>query len=90
MRKPVSFIAKFANSVCNRQANLPSALATSTPKRRHRPSASGFVTGTRRRGFLTRLSQLHSWAQIGVALGRMRAKSSTEILAIRAGRNVSS
>ena len=82
MRKLVSFIAKFANSFCNRQANLPPGF--------HRPSASGFVRRTRRRGFLSLLSRLLSWARIGVALGPMRAKSSTRIFAIRAGRDVSS
>ena len=71
MRKLVSFIAKFANSFCNRQANLPPGF--------HRPSASGFVRRTRRRGFLSLLSRLLSWARVGVALGPMRAKSSTEI-----------
>ena len=82
MRKLVSFIAKFANSFCNRQANLPPGF--------HGPSASGFVRRTRRRGFLSLLSRLLSWARIGVALGPMRAKSSTQIFAIRAGRDVSS
>jgi len=82
MRKPVSFIAKFANSFCNRQANLPPGF--------HRPSASGFVRRTRRRGFLSLLSRLLSWTRVGVALGPVRAKSSTEIFAFRAGRDVSS
>jgi hypothetical protein len=77
--KTRSFIAKFANSFCNRQANLPSAFATSTPERFHRPSAWGFVRGIRRRGFLSLPSRLLSCARVGVALGPMRAKSSTEI-----------
>ena len=45
MRKPVSFICKFANSFCNRQANLPPAFAASTPERFRLPSASVFCDG---------------------------------------------
>jgi hypothetical protein len=40
--KTRSFTAKFANSFCNRQANLPSAFATSQPERSRRASASRF------------------------------------------------
>ncbi len=42
MRRPVSFVCNFANSLCNRQANLLATLATSTPERFRPPSASGF------------------------------------------------
>lgn len=90
MRKLVSFIAKFANSFCNRQANLPPAFATSTPERFHRPSALAFCDGKPPPLIFSRPSRLLSWARIGVALGPMRAKSSTQIFAIRAGRDVSS
>ncbi len=45
MRRPVSFVCKFAYSFCNRQANLPATLATSTPECFRRPSASGFCDG---------------------------------------------
>jgi len=79
MRKLVSFIAKFANSFCNRQANLPPAFATSTPERFHRPSALAFCDGKPPPLIFSRPSRLLSWARVGVALGPMRAKSSTEI-----------
>ncbi len=85
MRRPVSFVCKFAYSFCNRQANLPATLATSTPECFRRPSASGFCDGNPpSRIFESSVGAL-SWAWAGVALGPMRAKSSMEIFAIRAG-----